>query len=221
MKGSTDDFENHCMISCGMLRPEIEHLIQTGFLNPSKVFYTPPGLHALPQVLESHLVKRVEQAQRTYPDQEIIVVYGSNCYMDPNEPDKGVDTILKEIDDSIVRVQGEYGYDMLADIGDRQLIGGGRQDRILWFTTGWLKNWRLVYQKYFRWDRADANANFPGYYDKIIVLDAIGLEEEYSTEKAEEVLELFDWTGLEVQFRPITLDRFKGLLRDALHKVDP
>jgi hypothetical protein len=33
---------------------------------------------------------------------------------------------------------------------------------------------------------------------------------------AEEILELFDWTGLEVEFHPITLDRFKGLLVDSL-----
>jgi hypothetical protein len=36
------------------------------------------------------------------------------------------------------------------------------------------------------------------------------------TQYAEEILELFDWTGLEVEFHPITLDRFKGLLIDAL-----
>jgi hypothetical protein len=35
-------------------------------------------------------------------------------------------------------------------------------------------------------------------------------------EHAEEILELFDWTGLEVEFQPITLDRFKGLLVDSL-----
>jgi len=36
------------------------------------------------------------------------------------------------------------------------------------------------------------------------------------TERAEEILELFDWTGLLVEFYPITLDRFKGLLLDSL-----
>jgi hypothetical protein len=33
---------------------------------------------------------------------------------------------------------------------------------------------------------------------------------------AENILELFDWTGLEVEFEPITLDRFKGLLADSV-----
>ena len=68
----------------------------------------------------------------------------------------------------------------------------------------------------FGWDSADANANFPGFYDKIVVLDGLGLADEYMTRRAEEILELFDWTGLEVEFHAITLDRFKGLLKDAL-----
>ena len=113
-------------------------------------------------------------------------------------------------------MQGDYGYDMLAGLEDRQRISGGRQDRILWFTPGWLKSWRTVYQRYFGWDSADANANFPGFYDRIIVLDSLGLGDQYMAEHAEEILELFDWTGLEVGFQPITLDRFKGLLKDAV-----
>ena len=59
-------------------------------------------------------------------------------------------------------------------------------------------------------------ANFPGFYDKIIVLDGLNVAEEYMTERAKEILELFDWTGLEVEFHPIPLDRFKGLLMDSL-----
>jgi len=47
-------------------------------------------------------------------------------------------------------------------------------------------------------------------------LDGLGVTEEYTTQHAEEILEVFDWTGLEVEFHPITLDRFKELLEDAL-----
>ena len=122
---------------------------------------------------------------------------------------------MQEADGEILRVQGEYGYDMLASYADRQRISGGRQDKILWFTPGWLKSWQAVYQKYFGWDRADANANFPGFYDKIIVLDSLGLADDYMIHHAEEILELFDWTGLEVEFHPIGLDRFRALLSDA------
>ena len=209
-------FEGRCIISCGMLHPEMTHLVESGFLNPRRILFTPPGLHALPDRLEEHLLSRLAQAREWCPDHQIVVVYGKKCYISTDEPLKRVDSILQAHGRGIVRVQGDYGYDMVAGFEDRQRISEGRQDKILWFTPGWLRSWKPVFQRYLGWDAADANANFPGFYDKIIVLDALGLEEEYMTQHAEEILELFDWTGLEVVFHPISLDRFKGLLTDAL-----
>ena len=209
-------FADRCVISCGMLHPEITHLMESGFLNQRRVLFTPPGLHALPDRLEEHLLKRLAQAREWCPDHKIIVVYGKKCHISVDEPFKRVDSILQAAVQGIVRVQGDYGYDMLAGFEDRQRISGGREGKTLWFTPGWLKSWKVVYQKYFGWDSADANANFPGFYDKIIVLDGLGLAEEYMAQHAEEILELFDWTGLEVEFHPITLDRFKGLLMESL-----
>jgi hypothetical protein len=208
--------ENPCIISCGMLHPEITHLIEGGFLNPRRLFFTPPGLHALPDKLEKHLLRRVTKSRQWCAEHEIIVVYGKKCHVSTEEPLKRVDSILQEAGQGITRVQGEYGYDMLAGLEERQEISEGRQDKVLWFTPGWLRNWKVVYQRYFGWDAADANANFPGFYDKIIVLDGIGVADEYMAHHPDEILELFDWTGLEVDFHPITLDRFKGLLQDAL-----
>jgi len=199
-----------------MLYPEITYLVKTGFLNPRHILFTPPGLHAIPERLEEHLLKKLARIQEWCSNPEIIVVYGKKCHVSTDEPLKRVDSILQKTGQGIVRVQGDYGYDMLAGIEDRQRISGGRQDKILWFTPGWLRSWKTIYRRYFGWDDADANANFPGYYDKIIVLDGLGLEEEYMTQHAEQILELFDWTGLEVEFHSITLDRFKGLLTDAL-----
>jgi len=209
-------FEDRCIISCGMLHPEVTHLARSGFLNARKILFTPPGLHALPHKLEEHLLSRVAQARELCSDDEIIVLYGSKCHISTDEPEKRVDSILQAAGHGITRVQGVYGYDMLAGPQDRQRISHGRQDRILWFTPGWLKSWKTIYQEYFGWDDADANANFPGFYDKIIVLDALGVAEEYTTQRADEVLELFDWTGLTVEFHPIGLDRFRTLLLESL-----
>ena len=209
-------FENRCLISCGMLYPEITYLVKTGFLNPRHILFTPLGLHAIPERLEEYLLKKLARIQEWCSDPEIIVVYGKKCHVSTDEPLKRVDSILQKTGQGIVRVRGDYGYDMLAGIEDRQYISGGRQDKILWFTPGWLRSWKTIYRRYLGWDDADANANFPGYYDKIIVLDGLGLEEEYMTQHAEQILELFDWTGLEVEFHSITLDRFKGLLKNAL-----
>jgi len=209
-------FENRCLISCGMLYPEVSYLMEAGFLNPQQVFFTPPGLHAIPERLEAYLLKKLAEAREECSDSEIIVVYGKKCFVSTEEPYKRVDSILQDAGKDIVRIQGDYGYDMLAGYEDRQRISGGRQDKVLWFTPGWLRSWKAVYKRYFSWDDADANANFPGYYDKIFVLDGLELEEEYMIHHPEVILELFDWTGLEVEFAPITLDRFKGLLENAL-----
>jgi hypothetical protein len=199
-----------------MLHPELTHLVETGFLNPRRILFTPPGLHALPEKLEEHLLGRLAQARQTCAGHEIMVVYGKKCHVSTDEPLKRVDSILAQAGGGIVRVQGEYGYDMLAGLEQRQEISGGRQDKVLWFTPGWLKSWKAVYQRYFGWDEADANANFPGFYDKIIVLDTLGTADEYMAQHPEEILELFDWTGLEVDFYPIGLGRFRRLLADAL-----
>jgi hypothetical protein len=216
MGTSQSTFEKRCILSCGMLYPEISHLIDIGFLNPHRTFFTPPGLHALPERLETTLLKRISKARGVCPDHRLIVVYGKKCHVSTDEPLKRVDTILEAAGHGITRVQGEYGYDMLAGLDERQSISQGRQDKILWFTPGWLRSWKAVYQKYLGWDAADANANFPGFYDKIIVLDGLELSDAYMIQHAEELLELFDWTGLEVEFHPISLDRFKGLLMKAV-----
>lgn len=213
------DFSDRCVISCGMLHPELTYLVETGFMSPLRLLFTPPGLHALPERLEEHLLRRLEEARQVCPDDRIVVVYGKKCHVSTDDPLKRVDTILQEAGPEIVRVQGDYGYDMLADYDERQRISDGRQDKILWFTPGWLKSWKAVYQNYFGWDAADANANFPGFYDKVIVLDGLNMADEYMAEHAEEVLELFDWMGLEVEFQSISLDRFKGLLSAALAPV--
>ncbi len=209
-------FEDRCIVSCGMLHPEMTHLMDTGFMKPRRVLFTPPGLHAVPDKLEEHLLRRLNEAREWCPDHKIIVAYGKKCYTSTDEPLKRVDSILENHGQGIVRVQGEYGYDMLAGVEDRERISGGREKKVLWFTPGWLRSWKVVYQTYFGWDEADANANFPGFYDKIIVLDSLDYGDSYVAEHPEEILELFDWTGLEVTFESVSLERFKGLLADSL-----
>jgi len=78
-------FQDHCIICCGMLHPEMTHLVETGFLNPRRLLFTSPGLHALPRRIEEHLVKRLKQAREWRPDRRIIVVYGKKCYVDADE----------------------------------------------------------------------------------------------------------------------------------------
>ncbi|RKY63568.1 MAG: hypothetical protein DRP99_03815 [Candidatus Latescibacterota bacterium] len=99
-------FEDTCIVSCGMLRPEMEHLAKEGFLDPYKLFYTTPGLHTLPEKLEGQLVGRIKRARELCGPRKIIVLYGKKCYLNPREPYKSVDVIISSQGGGIVRVQG-------------------------------------------------------------------------------------------------------------------
>ena len=210
-------FTDHCLVACAILHPELSRLQNEGFLDARQIYYLPPGLHTLAERLEERLATQLRKALKVCPPEKIIVVQGAKCFVSMDDPYRRIDDIINEQAAGIQRVQAAYGYDMLANKEQRdQIAVGGDEGRVLWFTPGWLQNWKTIYQHYLGWDRADANANFPGYYDEIVVLDALNVAETYETENAEQILELFDWTDLQVRFHPINLDRLKGLLLDAL-----
>jgi hypothetical protein len=211
-------FRDHCLVACAILQPELSHLQKEGFLDAKKIFYIPAGLHIKTERLEERLAAQLQKALKMCPPEKIIVVQGAKCFVSTDDPYRRIDDIIGEQASGIKRVQAAYGYDMLASKQDRDAIAaGGDEGRVLWFTPGWLRNWKTIYQRYVGWDRADANANF-GYYDEIVVLDGLGVAEMYQTERVEEILELFDWTGLQVRCQPISLDRLKGLLLEALRR---
>jgi len=214
-------FREYCLVACAILHPELSHLQKEGFLDAKKVFYIPAGLHIKTDRLEDQLTTRLQQALQICPPDKIIVVQGSKCFVSTEKPLRRIDDIIGEQAAGIKRVQAAYGYDMLAGKEERdEIAAGGDEGRVLWFTPGWLRNWKTIYQRYVGWDQADANANFPGYYDEIVVLDALNVAEQYQNERAEEILELFDWTGLPVRCHPISLDRLKRLLLDTLNNTE-
>jgi len=209
-------FKDHCIVSCGILRPELTFLADTGCLDAHKVLFTPPGLHVLPDELEMHLSRALNKTKEQCPSQGIIVVYGRRCYTNLDDASKTIDSIVSKHGRNVKRIQGKYGYDMLAGIDQRREMSRGEPEKVLWFTPGWISAWKTIYQKYFGWDKADANAHFPGYYNNIVVLDAIGASARYDADEPEKILELFDWTGVPVEFEDITLDRFKSLLSECV-----
>nr|OGX17891.1 MAG: hypothetical protein A3K83_07855 [Omnitrophica WOR_2 bacterium RBG_13_44_8b] len=62
-------FEGYSIISCGTLRPELNYLKETGFLNADKILYTAPGLHEIPWELEKqHAVGIYEKYSNDLPE---------------------------------------------------------------------------------------------------------------------------------------------------------
>ena len=204
-------FKGHTIVACGTLRRELNYLRDSGFLEADRILYTGPGLHAQPDELETQLARQLARARES--SSHVIVLYGSKCYLDPNEPTRTIDSLLGNTD--ISRVEAEGCVDMLCDAQQREALAEG--ERILWLSPGWMEHWKRIYQDYLGWDSADANMNFPGYYDKAIFVDPqpLGLFDEWTEHEPEKILEFSDWTRLPVESRPVTLDRLKGLLREC------
>ncbi len=214
---ANQSFSDTAIVSCGTLSPEINYLKTTGFLDTSHIFFTTPGLHQNINELETKLIQTVEKARAVATG--VIVVYGGKfCYVNPDEPTRLMNDIIALSGDNVVRTDASHCMGMLAsddemkNIADE--IAGGEP---VWFMTpGWVKFRAQVFKG---WDKGVANENFPRHTGGAIVLDAIGFLDQYMAEKPEEFLEYCDWMGIPMQAYPITLDRFKKLLYDALMQL--
>jgi hypothetical protein len=203
------------IVACGTLRRELGYLRETGFLDAARVLYTGAGLHARPEELERQLVRQLGRARESSPN--VVVVYGSKCYLDPNQPSKTIDSILDEA--GARRVQAQGCIDMLCDAECRRDLS--HNESVLWLSPGWIEHWRRIWQEYLGWDAADANMNFPGFYRKAIFLDPqpLAVFDSWTASSPEKILEFSDWTRLPVESRPVTLDRLKSLLMQCRTEV--
>jgi hypothetical protein len=176
------------------------------------VLFTGAGLHARPEELQRQLVRQLGRARDLSRD--VIVVYGSKCYLDPNQPSRTIDSIVAGAD--VCRVEAQGCIDMLCDEQCRRDLSGG--ESVLWLSPGWIENWQRIWQEYLGWDAADANMNFPGFYRKAIFLDPqpLAVFDSWATQSPEKILEFSDWTRLPIESRPVTLDRLKALLLECL-----
>lgn len=208
-------FKETAIVACGTMRPEINFLGKEGFLDTQHIFYTTPGLHQDIPELEKQLLKFIEKAKTVAKG--VIVVYGGKyCYVNPDNPTRLMQTIIKEQGIDVARVEATHCMGMLASDEEMENIknelAGGEP---VWFMTpGWVKYRKQVFKG---WDKGIANENFPRHTGGCVVLDGIGYLDQYMAEKPEEFLEYCDWMGIPMQAYPVTLDRFKGLLMDQLN----
>jgi hypothetical protein len=182
--GNRVSFEGYSIVSCGILRRELNYLKKIGFLNADKISYTEPGLHANRGELKSQLTRQLEKAKKH--SQNIIVAYGEKCHPDIDEITRG---------NRISRLEAEDCIDMLADLEKRKTMSGGKIGSVFWLSPGWLDYanenryvWERIYKDHLEWSDADANVNF-GTYRKAIFLDPkpLNVFDEYSPKR---ILEL-------------------------------
>ena len=208
-------FKDVAIVACGTMSPEINFLIKEGFLDTEHVFYTTPGLHQDIPELEVQLIKFIEKAKTEASG--VIVVYGGKyCYVNPDNPTRLMANIISEQGMGVSRINASHCMGMLASAEEMKQIteeiAGGEP---VWFMTpGWVKYRTQVFKG---WDKGIANENFPRHTGGAIVLDGVGYLDKSMEENPEEFLEYCDWMGIPMQAYPVTLDRFKNLLTEALN----
>ena len=207
-------FSDTVVVACGTMSPEINHLVKQGFLDTQHIFYTTPGLHQDIPELETQLIKFIEKA-KTLASGVIVVYGGKYCYVNPDNPTRLMQTIIREQGSKVVRIDASHCMGMLASDDEmkqiRNELAGG--ERVWFMTPGWVKYQKQVFKG---WDKAIANENFPRHTGGCVVLDGVGYLDQYMAKDPEGFLEYCDWMGIPMQAYPVTLDRFKGLLTDAL-----
>lgn len=201
-------FAKYSVICCGTLSPEMNVLKTSGFLDVDRILYIMPGLHENPRKLSEHLSRQLQNSRRY--TKKVIVVYGSRCYIDPLDPEKSIDKMIRTTVPDSVRINAKNCIDMLVSAKDREKIAD--LEKVYWLSPGWLKYWRKIFKQ---WDIGLANETFPKY-DKAVVLDGIGYFDYYLQNYPEELLEFSDWMKIPVESFTISLDRLKGLLADCL-----
>ncbi len=181
-------FSGFTIVSCGTLSPELNYLSQTGFLDADKILYTIPGLHENKNELQHHLARQLARARRY--SRRVIVVYGEKCYIDMStEPPQLVDDLIVAQGGCISRVRAANCIDMLASTDQREKISNG--EKVYWLTAGWLKYWKRIFKD---WAIGKANETFP-QNDKAILLDAVGIYDEYVTNSPHKLLEFSERPG--------------------------
>ena len=214
---SHPSFSDTAIVACGTMSPELNHLKKEGFLDTPHLIYTTPGLHQNITELERQLTRSILKAKEK-TDQVIVVYGGKYCYVNADEPTRLMGTLVQEQGSGIARVSATHCMGMLASDDElkqiEQDLAGGEP---VWFMTpGWVKYRTEVFKG---WDKGIANENFPRHTGGAVVLDGIGFMDTYMAEQPEAFLEYCDWMGIPMQAAPVSLDRFKGLLTQALDRL--
>lgn len=88
-----------------------------------------------------------------------------------------------------------------------------REANTFYTLATWLPHWRRAFAEGMRWDEVDARQTF-GHYERILLLDT-GLHPMAD----EQILEFFDYTGVPIEMRPVTLENLARLVLGALSPV--
>jgi len=195
------------LISCGILREEIEKLIEENRLDVEAVFLD-AGLHAVYAELEKALTSALEEHADNVPN-GIIVVYGDLCH-------HGIKRTVKKYRNT-VKVDALNCIDCLLG-GHQKLLEADPDCNHFYLSPGWMPS-NLKKNKYFReifdWNIEDIKEQFE-HLTGVILIDSLGNLDELQSD----IEEFCDNTGLQVkETKTVGLDGLKAVIDEAAKKL--
>jgi len=194
------------LLSCGILREEIEKIIKEHQLDVDVVFLD-AGLHAVYSELEkavtSALDKHSKQAKKG-----IVVVYGDMCH--PR---------LKKIvrNYNAVKVDALNCIDCLFG-GHQKLLEADPKYSHFYLSPGWMpSNLKKTknFEEIFDWTLEDIKEQFKEL-DGLIIVDSLGNLDELESD----IEEFSSKSGLEVkEQKSVGLDGLKSVIKEAIKKL--
>ncbi|MFB0544379.1 MAG: DUF1638 domain-containing protein [Asgard group archaeon] len=199
---SKEEDAKPCLISCGILKEEIEKLVEDGSLDVEPYFLD-EGLHADYDLLEKELMRALEERGENCPG-GVIVLYGDVCL--------GFNDEMKELLGryNVVKVDCLSCIDCLLG-GKGKLLEVDPDHVYMFLNPAWIR----FGERFMTLSKEEAREQF-SVLKGIILLDALGNLDDYM----EEIEEFSDFTGLPILERKnVGLEGVKERILEAVKKL--
>ena len=195
------------LLSCGILREELEKLVNEKQLDVDVVFLD-AGLHAVYSELEKAVSSALDEHSKNAKN-GIVVVYGDMCH-------PRLKRIVKSYDNA-VKVDALNCIDCLFG-GHKKLLDVDPKCAHFYLSPGWMpSNLKKTknFKKIFDWNLEDVKEQFKEL-EGLIIVDSLGNLDELGSE-----IEEFSYhSGLEVkEQRSVGLDGLKSVIKEAIKKL--
>ncbi len=195
------------LICCGILRKEVEKLIQQGQLDVEPYFLD-AGLHAVYADLEKELTDALKKAQQK-AENGIVVVYGDMCH-------PRIKKIVKQ--HNAVKVDALNCIDCLLG-GHKNLLRIDPKCSHFYLSPGWMPS-NLKKNKYFKeifdWNIENIKDQFE-HLNGLIIIDSLDNLEELEGD----IEEFSFYSGLEVKStESVGLNGLKAVIEESIKKIE-
>ena len=195
------------LISCGILRKEIEKLVEQKKLDVETCFLD-AGLHVIYTELEKEIISALEKA-KDHADYGIVVVYGDMCH-------PRIKKMVKQFSNA-VKVDALNCIDCLLG-GHKKLVLTDPKGCHFFLSPGWMPS-NLKKFKYFRkifdWNLEGVKEQFE-HLNGVIIIDSLNNLDELKSD----IEEFIQHTGLQVKtIKTVGLDGLKAVIDEALKKL--